>query len=90
MSLTATEGGDSLGSLRLGDDGIGGAFFVTAAFTPDEERVLIVSDDGGLYVWDYSPDAATRAACQAAGRDLTEEEWQTYLPEREPFEVCPQ
>ena len=38
VSLTATEGGDSLGSLRLGDDGIGGAFFTTAAFTADEKQ----------------------------------------------------
>jgi hypothetical protein len=89
VSLTSTKGGDSLGSLRLGDDGIGGAFFTTAALTADEERVLIVADEGDLYVWDYSQAAATRAACQAAGRDLTQEEWQTYLPEREPFEVCP-
>jgi len=89
VSITATQGGESLGSLRLGDDGIGGAFFGGAAFTADEKRVLIVSEEGGLYVWDYSPAAATRAACQAAGRDLTKEEWQTYLPKREPFEVCP-
>ena len=90
VSLTTAEGGESLGSLRLGDDGIGGAFFATAAFTADESRVLIASDDGELFVWDPAPSAAVRAACQMAGRDLTEEEWRTFLPDREPFPVCPQ
>ena len=90
VSLTTAEGGESLGSLRLGDDGIGGASFATAAFTADESRVLIASDDGELFVWDPAPSAAVRAACQMAGRDVTEEEWRTFLPDREPFAVCPQ
>ena len=51
-------------------------------------EVLIASPDGSVSVWDPDPETAIRTACRIAGRDLTAEEWRTYLPDR-PFEpVC--
>ena len=90
VSIAATDVVGSRQSLRLGDDGIGGHLFSGAVFTADESRVLIASDDGGLFVWNPSLSAAAAAACRMAGRDLTAEEWATYLPDREPQTVCPQ
>jgi WD40 repeat protein len=50
--------------------------------------VILVSPQGRVSRWDPQPGAATKAACQIVGRDLTEAEWRTYLPDR-PFEpVC--
>ena len=90
VSLTAMDGRGSLGTLHVGDGGLGGHFFSSAVLVDDDSRVLIASEQGGLFLWDPDPDTATRAACRMAGRGLTDEEWQTYLPDREPFEVCPQ
>jgi WD40 repeat protein len=90
VSLEVTAKGGSRGSLRLGVGGIGGSFVGSAALTPDGSRVLIASNDAGAFIWDPAPATATRAACQMAGRDLTQAEWTEFLPDRKPFAVCPQ
>ena len=80
VSLTAMNGRGSLGSLRLGDGGVGGSFVGSAVFTPDESRVLLASYDARIFVWDPAPATASAAACRMAGRDLTDEEWLTVPP----------
>jgi DNA-binding SARP family transcriptional activator/WD40 repeat protein/energy-coupling factor transporter ATP-binding protein EcfA2 len=60
-----------------------------AGFAPGTSDVLIASLDGSIAVWDPDPEAAVDAACRIAGRDLTEQEWHTYLPQREQEPVCP-
>ena len=57
-------------------------------FAPGTSDVLIASVDGALSLWDPRPEAAVKAACQIAGRDLTAQEWSTYLPNREREKVC--
>ena len=59
-----------------------------ASFGTDSWTVTLVSADGGISHWDSRPEAALRAACRMAGRDLTEDEWKTYLPDRERKPVC--
>jgi DNA-binding SARP family transcriptional activator/WD40 repeat protein len=57
------------------------------AFSPDDQRLLVAADDSVL-TWDLDPRSWVAAACRRAGRPLTEQEWDNYLPDR-PFEpVC--
>ena len=44
--------------------------------------------DGATVVWDLYPDAWLAAACDLAGRDLSDDESARYLPDREPERLC--
>jgi WD40 repeat protein len=70
-----------LGSVRAEGDS-------TAGFLQGASDVLIASRDGKVSVWDPRPEAAVRAACRIAGREMTDAEWRTYLPERDRQPVC--
>ena len=59
-----------------------------AGFAADTNDVLIASTVPEVSAWDPRPQAAVEAACQLAGRDLTKQEWQTYLPNRPYSSVC--
>jgi WD40 repeat protein len=59
-----------------------------AAFGTDSWTVTLVSATGGISYWDSRPEAALKAACRMVGRDLTDEEWRTYLPNRARMRVC--
>jgi WD40 repeat protein len=60
-----------------------------AAFTPDGGGVIVVYSTGQGFDWTVDPDDWESQACTVAGRTLTEEEWQLYLPDR-PYEpACP-
>ena len=50
----------------------------TIALRPDG-RALAQPDPRGILIWDLRPVRWQAAACHLAGRDLTHEEWQTYL-----------
>jgi WD40 repeat protein len=71
-----------LGSLRV-ENGEG------AGFAPATGNVLSATTDGSVSLWDPRPQAALNAACQVAGRDLTQAEWAKYLPGRTQTSVCP-
>ncbi|MCU1452762.1 MAG: repeat- protein-like protein [Acidimicrobiales bacterium] len=43
-------------------------------------RQLATSAARGIVLWDLDPDHWERAACTAAGRNLTPSEWSTYFP----------
>ena len=56
--------------------------------TPDELAPAVLRPDGlemalsmpdGVMVWDIDPEHQFEHACRIAGRDLTENEWRTYL-----------
>lgn len=59
-----------------------------AGFDTDNAAILIASPHGAVSVWDPKPDEAVKAACRIVGRDLTELEWHTHLPERARQRVC--
>ena len=50
--------------------------------------MFIASVDGEVSIWDPRPEAAVKAACRIAGRDLTADEWRTNLPDRQREMVC--
>jgi len=81
VGLWETRAGAFLGSVRAeGDTGVG--------FTKDSSDVLIASQEGAVSVWDPSRTAAVRAACRIAGRELTSQEWASYLPQQDYRRVC--
>ena len=44
-----------------------------------------------MILWDLDPAAWRVRACESAGRNLTKDEWQNFLPEGEPYHAtCPQ
>jgi WD40 repeat protein len=60
-----------------------------AQFIGDTHDVTIASYDGRIYRWETGLGRALDFACQMAGRDLTEEEWEQYLPAQPYRSVCP-
>jgi WD40 repeat protein len=60
-----------------------------AQFIGDSHDVAIASYDGGVYRWRTDRGRALAFACRIAGRDLTDEEWQEFLPDQPYRSVCP-
>jgi WD40 repeat protein len=58
------------------------------AYSPDGMQVAIVGDFG-LLLWDMELEQWMDAACRMAGRNLTPEEWRTYLREMPYQKTCP-
>jgi len=47
--------------------------------------------DGGINVWDLDPDDWETAACTIASRNLTRDEWNTYIGTLAPYQrTCPE
>ena len=47
---------------------------------------LVTSGAAGLMSWDLRPESWRTIACRLAGRNLTDEEWSTFLP-GEPYRM---
>jgi WD40 repeat protein len=63
-----------------------GAFVqTTATFAPDGRHLLQIVGDGRGIVWDVDPASWAERACDIAGRTLTQQEWDEFLPGR-PYE----
>ncbi len=60
-----------------------------AQFIADSHDVAIASYDGTVYRWETDLDRAIDFACQMAGRNLTDEEWEEFLPAQPYTSVCP-
>lgn len=58
------------------------------AFSPHGQRLVTPGFEGATVMWELDPDEWLGAACAMAGRDLTEDEWQRYLPDRDPEPLC--
>ena len=53
-----------------------------AVFAPTGHTLTTAFDDGTVLLWDMDPDAWLKRACAVAGRPLTPQEWQEFLPGR--------
>jgi WD40 repeat protein len=62
--------------------------WLAAYFTPDGHRVFVVSETGSGWVWDVDPSGWESRACQIAGRSLTQQEWEKFLPDRPYHATC--
>jgi WD40 repeat protein len=61
---------------------------VAASFTSHGRSVVVVSDTGSAWRWDVDPSDWEKRACQLAGRSLTPQEWQQFLPDRQYHATC--
>jgi len=68
----------------------GNAVPAGAQFIGDTHDVVIASYDGRVYRWETDLERAIDFACQMAGRDLTEKEWEAFLPAQPYQSVCPE
>jgi len=59
---------------------VGTAQIRHAVFTTDGSRLVTISDT--IRVWSLRLDNLMRLACRTAGRNLTKDEWEQYLPAR--------
>jgi DNA-binding SARP family transcriptional activator/WD40 repeat protein len=84
-ALTLWDGvtGEELESLPLGHSG-------APMFTDGGARLVLVTGNAVTYSWLFGPDGIRPALCRAAGRNLTSDEWATYLPGRPYDKTCPQ
>lgn len=89
LLATGTDGSATLfdvaGGVRLGDmiPSAGGDVFA-ASLRSDGRELAVVIDDG-IQLWDLDPESQAAAACRIAGRDLTQQEWDTYLATIGPY-----
>jgi WD40 repeat protein len=69
----------------------GGAGAVTAlAFSPDGMVLAFGTDGGTVSVWDLDVAHWIARACELAGRNLTLDEWDTYIKDPEYRKTCEQ
>ena len=94
--LLAASSGDQTASLwdLATHKPVGGSFPVTqgaiptAQFAPDGDLVIVGLSDATI--WPMDPAVWKEFACRAAGRDLTNAEWEDLLPDRPYQPTCPQ
>jgi WD40 repeat protein len=60
------------------------------AFSPNGRQLVTPGFPGATLAWDLDPRAWRSAACGIVGRDLSEAEWERYLPGRTTRPVCSQ
>ena len=60
-----------------------------SALRPDGHE-LAVATPAGTVLWDLDPEHWLKAACQVAGRNMTPQEWTTYIGDLAPYrQTCP-
>ena len=89
---------DNNGTLALWDPSTGtvkdtvtvpGETFALGEFRAGTSDVTVLDGSGRILTWDTRPAQAVEFACRMAGRDLTDQEWRTYLGEGPQEAVCP-
>jgi WD40 repeat protein len=58
------------------------------AFVPHEPALLTVGGDGELVRWELDPATWAEHACEAAGRNLTRDEWDQYVGDEPYRKTC--
>ena len=61
----------------------------TLGFLPGGGQLAAASPSGSVLVWEVDPAAWQARACRVAGRTLTRQEWDEFLPGRPYQAVCP-
>jgi WD40 repeat protein len=70
---------DVRSGLRLGDPIHTSAPLIVPGFLRPDGEALALTQTDGVAVWDLDPRRQFEAACRVAGRELSAEEWSTYV-----------
>ena len=62
----------------------------SAAYSDDDQNLVTFQADGTGSVWPTTLAAWTHHACSVAGRNLTQAEWQRFLPGQPYQRTCPE
>jgi WD40 repeat protein len=86
-------GADSKGHVLLWDVSTGTVIAgplpgAAAAFVSQGHSVVVVSATGAAWLWDVDQADWEARACEMAGRSLTQQEWQQFLPDRPYRATC--
>jgi WD40 repeat protein len=64
---------------------------VSMVFTPDGKRLVTGLSNGQIAIWDVDIENWPRRACEIANRNLTIEEWKTFVGSEVPYmQLCPE
>jgi len=63
---------------------------VNVAFAPDGRSLIAQYYDGQAWRWDVDPASWRDRACSVAGRNLTRDEWEKFVPSRRYRRTCDQ
>lgn len=93
IMVAATDGTTRLYELNTGNE-VGryqghNEIVFNLAISSDGMRMLTSSWDGTARVWSLSLDDLIQTVCDYLPRDLTQDEWQQYLPDRKRNITCP-
>ncbi|WP_420628181.1 hypothetical protein [Candidatus Leptofilum sp.] len=66
----------------------GAGNIIFATFSPDNQWLVTSGNDGVLKLWPLSLPYLIKVACQTAGRNLFENEWNTYLQNQPTRQTC--
>ena len=58
-------------------------------FSADGRRLLAISPEGPVTLWDVDPESWQRRACDIAGRNLTRSEWRDFVGDTPYRATCP-
>ncbi len=58
------------------------------AFSSDSQRLAVADFSAGVRIWDLGVFSLTDWACRNADRNLTQEEWSRYIPDRPYHKTC--
>jgi WD40 repeat protein len=86
IRLWDSTSGQPLGAPLEGQQG----YVFSVAFSPDGMHMASTQTDGYIWLWDFDPQHWLSRACQVAGRNFTQAEWQQYFPGEPYHKTCPQ
>jgi WD40 repeat protein len=84
VMLWDTAAGRRIGSAFIGHT----AAVVQVSLAGNANEIVSVDAMGQLRRWPLSNESARARACEIAGRELTEEEWRQYIPDRTYQRLC--
>jgi len=86
LAISGSEGTTALWDVRsgkrIGAPLTGPPSSGMAAFDPTGHTLATAFQDGTVLLWDVDPASWLKRACAVAGRRLTQQEWQEFLPSR--------
>jgi WD40 repeat protein len=93
--LVSTDAGGILGLVNTTTDTlqstvtVPGDTMAVGQFRPGTRDVTLFNTFGQVFTWDTRSERAIAFGCRIAGRDMTPDEWRTYVGIAPQFQVCP-